>query len=170
MEERIDPGHRSKRQSLTYLGILFLVIGGILVIPGGINFAKPFFTKTSDFFASPGEIMDSTSQSAFTGIIMLTAGFILAASGLGLLLYANKGKIIRYSAAEVAPPAVDTFNTAASESKEGIRQVAGAIAEGIRSSNNQQSESKQVVKIKCRACGYLESEDAKFCSSCSAAI
>ena len=50
-----------------------------------------------------------------------------------------------------------------------IHEFGDAIGEGLskaRSSEQSETKSKEIIKIKCRKCGYLETEDADFCSKC----
>lgn len=171
MVERIDPGHESKRQTMTILGIILIIAGGILLIVGITTFAQPFTTSSREFFADPDGVMDRNSSAGFGGIAMIGLGGFAAMIGISLLTFANRGKIARYQAGEIAPVAKDTFNYVAKESSEGVKHLAGAIAEGVRSSQSAPPNTpKEVVKVKCRSCGYLESEDAVFCSSCGKQI
>jgi len=44
------------------------------------------------------------------------------------------------------------------------------MAKGIKDSVVTQSIRSEIIKIKCPNCGYLENEDAKFCSKCGKKI
>lgn len=60
----------------------------------------------------------------------------------------------------------------ATETASAVEVSAGAVARGVKEGLGGSTvfPSSIVVKVKCRACGYLESDDAKFCSSCRAEI
>lgn len=54
-----------------------------------------------------------------------------------------------------------------------VEHSSGALGRGLGKGLHQSgtlSRGRDIVKIKCRRCGFLESEDAKFCSDCGKAI
>ncbi len=161
MSRAIDPAHESKRKNLSMLGAVLLVIGILLGIVGVVRFSAPFRTSTKEFFDSPHEVMERDSSDGFSGVLFFGLGSLAAAVGLSLLVFAQRGRLARYAAGEVAPVVKDTFNYLAHESKEGLAEVGAALAGGPK------AQAREVVKVKCRSCGYLESDDAKFCSSCA---
>jgi len=58
-------------------------------------------------------------------------------------------------------------NFYATEASPAIKTASHALGSGLKESGVIGStEQKEVVKVKCRHCGYLESEDAEFCSKC----
>jgi hypothetical protein len=58
----------------------------------------------------------------------------------------------------------------ATEAHPGIETASHAIGSGLKESGFETSQTKEVIKIKCPHCGYLESEDAEFCSKCGKEI
>ena len=83
-------------------------------------------------------------------------GFIIFGLGIALLRFAFIRPVSRYVATEMSP---------------GIQISGQSIGQGLKQSGfglNQQV--KEVIKIKCPHCGYLESEDADFCSKCGKKI
>ena len=58
-----------------------------------------------------------------------------------------------------------------SSSKYTAEQVTDGIASGLKKHDMSiGGGGREVVKIKCRNCGYLETEDAEFCSKCGQAM
>lgn len=53
----------------------------------------------------------------------------------------------------------------ATETAGAAEVTAGAIGRGLKEGLGG-ALGAAVVKVKCRKCGYLESEDAKYCSNC----
>lgn len=80
--------------------------------------------------------------------------------GLGLIYISQFRKVASYIATE-ASPAIETGSHAF-----GKGMGTGLKEAGIGTSNT----PKEVIKIKCPHCGYLESEDAEFCSKCGKKI
>jgi len=167
MSERIDPGHAERRQKLSTVSVVMLLVGLAFLLYGFYEFSRGFFRPTSEFFADPNRVMDEDRSSGFTGIICIFLGAVGAMFGARGLFFARAGSILRYAAAETAPVAKDTVNYLADETTEGVEKVAAAITRGAKKGSGAPSE---VVKVRCRACGYLESEDAKFCSGCGKPI
>src|SRR5947199_3862059 len=89
--------------------------------------------------------INSSIVTVFIVIIFLALGF--GALRLGLIR-----PVTTYVASEASPAIERVSETAAGGLKKGF----GA--------NPLKSES--VVKVKCRNCGYLESEDAIYCGKC----
>ena len=114
-DNRIDPGHNTTRDTLRTIGPILLVIGGGFMIVGLVDFFSAF-----GGFHSP------------TLFWCLFVGMILLGIGLHLTPLGYIGKITRYMSQEMAPPAKDTFNYMADETKDGIKKVVGAVAEGLR--------------------------------------
>lgn len=56
----------------------------------------------------------------------------------------------------------------ATETAPAVEHSAGAVGRGLRAGGL--GQAVEVVKVKCRKCGFLESQDARFCSSCGKAV
>ncbi|SHH40949.1 zinc ribbon domain-containing protein [Sporanaerobacter acetigenes] len=137
----------SKERKFTYY------IGLVLVVVGFILFISSFFVD-----------MIPMSPSSFVvrpviGMICIIVGNILMSigaegtAGSGLLLDPEKARedLKPYSAAK---------GGMINDTIENIDMVKDM------SSRKGESEVKEIIKIKCRACGALNDEDAKFCKSC----
>jgi len=131
------------RGSLTAVGATLMVIGIILFLVSATSIMAPS-SNPFDFAANQAR-MNSSFVTAFIGMIFLALGF--GALRLGLIR-----PVTTYVASE-ASPAIERVSEAAAG---GLKKVFGA--------NPLKSES--IVKVKCRNCGYLESEDAIYCGKC----
>jgi ribosomal protein L40E len=121
-----------------------LIIVGLVFIVIGIG----------NFFASIGSFEPPRYfWCAFVGIPLF---------GLGLMItkIAFMGRLFRYVAGETAPVAKDTFNYMTEGTKQGVRSMASAVSEGLRS----------VTKRKCGTCGQENDSDAKFCRNCGSTL
>jgi hypothetical protein len=165
MSDRIDPGHSAKRNGISLVSVVMFVVGLSFLAYGVLQFSSGFFRPSSEFFADPNRVMDEDRRSGFTGILCMFVGMVGLMFGARGLFYARMGSVLRYTAAETAPVAKDTFNYLADETQEGVEKVASAITKGATG-----ARGGEVIKVRCRSCGYLESEDAKFCSGCGKTI
>ena len=148
----IDPGHRPVRGALRVLGPLLMIIGGIFVLVGGI-----------DFFSAFGRLGGPPTKfwCLFVGLPLLSIGGAITKT-------AYLGRIARYYSQEMTPVATDTFNYAARETKDGIRDVVGAISEGLR--DGWEAGVTAGVQVRCHKCNCENDPDAKFCSECGSAL
>ncbi|OLS03085.1 zinc ribbon domain-containing protein [Tissierella creatinophila] len=143
-----------ERKTIYYIGMGLSAIGFIL-------FISTFFTTFTgsafdDIGFEPG--MPSSFMTAPLGMIfMIVGGFLMnlgakGAAGSGLLLDPEKARddLKPYSSAAggMINDAIDNMDIVKDKKK------------------NEETKSTQVIKIKCRACGELNEEDAKFCKSC----
>lgn len=142
-----------QRKATYYIGMGMMVIGFLLFISVFFATARfmdnPFMYDRQPSFSSP-----------IIGMILMMAGtFVMnigakGAAGSGLLLDPEKAR-------EDLKP----FN----EAKGGmINDVVSNI--DIIDNIGKSHEEKEIIKIKCRNCGSLNEEDAKFCKSCGKEI
>jgi len=144
----IDPDHQSTRGALRIIGPLVLVIGLLFMIVG-----------IADFFAS------FSSFGPPTKFWCCFVGMPLLAIGAAICKYAFLGKVARYVSQEITPVATDTFNYAAKETRDGVREIAGAIADGVRHAG-----PAPEAQFRCHKCNHANDSDAKFCSECGAPL
>ena len=140
----------AKERKITYyIGIGMMILGFILFISVFFSFAG--------FMNNPFEGSGSPSfTNSILGMVLMIAGSIVrnigakGAAGSGLLLDPDKAR-------EDLKP----FN----EAKGGmINDVISNI--DVVDKLIKPNEEKEVIKIRCRSCGSLNDEDAKFCKSC----
>lgn len=144
-EERLNPGHLRTRNLLRRIGPIVLGIGVLLMGIGMI-----------DFFISMGSFdPPKLFWCLFLGMPMLFIGIVMTKIGY-------MGAVARYMSAESAPVAKDTFNYVASETKEGVREIAGAIREGFVGEDS--------GKVCCPGCEVPNDRDAKFCDACGGSM
>jgi len=138
---------------LRRLGVVLLVAGLALFFGSvlSIMFASDQFSR--DPFGSNGSITGSIIFSFILGAL----GLVLAGFGWSALRFGLVRPVTGYVASEAAPA---------------IASVTESIGRGLASSGGipVRIEGEQapatVVRVKCRNCGYLESEDATYCSKC----
>jgi len=148
-QEKIDPGHSGIRNVLRIAGPVILAVGLIFLVVG-----------IASFFSSVGQFgPPKYFWCVFVGMPLIFVGIVL--TGYGFM-----GKVARYQAGEVAPVVKDTFNYVAKGGSEGIKTVAAAIGEGLRSG----STGKQDAKVRCHKCNSLQDSEAKFCDDCGTAL
>lgn len=90
---------------------------------------------------------------AFGNMALFMVGGIMTIAGFALVSWTLIRPISKYYATEASPA---------------IKTVGGALGEGLKESGI--GSQKEVIKVKCPHCGYLESEDADFCSKCGKKI
>jgi hypothetical protein len=113
----------------------------ISLIVVGINLAIFDFTSFStDEFES---------AAANSAIFML--GSIMAMIGFALIRLSVIKPVSKYYATELSPA---------------MKITGQSIAEGVKESGIGSYNQKEIIKIKCSHCGYLETEDVDFCSKC----
>ncbi|MGA1822778.1 MAG: hypothetical protein ACMUIG_09640 [Thermoplasmatota archaeon] len=107
-------------------------------------------------------------DNAGIGFFMFAAGGLLSTIGFGMLGWGYQGKIAKYSARETKDAVTIAGDGAGVGLATGIRRGGGIKLD--MGGGGSRSSSREVVKIRCRKCGYLDSEDAKYCSKCGSRI
>lgn len=138
------------KQVLRVIGGILLGVGIILIIIGFITFIG------FGFLSGPGIASFGTVA---LGMFATFIGFAMAGAGAFLLYLSFMGSVAKFYADETKP-AVRTMGEGAGE----------GLATGIRNGGGIEARSskkhKDVIKVKCRGCGYLDTEDATYCSKC----
>jgi len=124
------------------IGLPMLIIGIALTAVGFISFVS---TMGSNSF-----------ERSMTYMLMFGGGGFLLVIGLAIFGASVTKPVSKYYATEMSPA---------------MKITGQSIAEGIKDSGIVSSQGpKEIIKIKCPHCGYLESEDADFCSKCGKKI
>lgn len=96
-------------------------------------------------------IIGFTSFSSGSFIIFGLGGFMVVI-GFGLISISIVRPVSKYYATEASPA---------------IKIASQSLGEGLKESGfGSSKEPNQIIKVKCPHCGYLDSEDAEFCSKC----
>jgi len=145
-EEQLNPGHIRKRNLLRRIGPVVLGLGVLLLAVGTID----FFISMSSFGRMP-----TLFWCNFLGMPMIFFGVVMTKIGY-------VGSIARYMSAENSPVAKDTFNYMADGAREGVRDIASAIREGVTGDVS--------GSACCPGCKQPNDRDAKFCDACGGSV
>jgi hypothetical protein len=164
MTGRASDPYRSTKKTGMVIGLVLIIAGAALMAFGGLTIADAPDPDPGDpnFSKKSSEAMEKFAQ----GSIMLMGGFGMIAAGLLLIYITNIRRVARYMATETAP-AVEIAGEAAGSGVARGTQRGGGIKLDVESDT---SKTREVIKVKCRKCGYLETEDATFCSKCGGKI
>ena len=131
-------GYSKHKTLLRIVGIPLIVIGAILLIMGFVGFYS-MNIDVSDLKQNINRGANDITKISIGGLLIIVGSFLV---GMTVLRPLSK-----YYSTEVYP---------------GTKITGRAFAEGMQEAGFR----KEIVKIRCPHCGYLESEDAKFCSKC----
>jgi len=146
MNDFMDSRHSGKRNVLRLIGPLIAVVGLVFIIIG-----------IGSFFMSMGTFEGPRFfWCAFVGMPVLFVGVVLSTFGF-------IGSITRYQANEMAPVAKDTLNYMAENTRDAVKDIASAVAEGIRGSTENEV-------VWCPACNEMNEADANFCAQCGKSL
>jgi ribosomal protein L40E len=136
----------SKERKITYyIGIGTGVVGFLLFISFFFSFVSSMRTFEPPSFLPP-----------VIGIVLIIAGSFIAS--IGAHGAAGSGLVLD---PEQAREDLKPFN----EAKGGMINDVISNIDAIGNITKPQDQ-KEVIKVKCRECGALNDEDAKFCKSC----
>ncbi len=139
--------HEGIRNFCRIAGPLLIVVGAVFLIGGMASFFSAFGGRSGP---------PSNFWMCFVGMPLLALGVFLCKVGF-------MGAAARYVAGEIAPVGKDAVNYMAQGTRDAVRGVAGAIAEGMR-------DGTAEVEIRCHKCDAHNANDARFCKTCGAAI
>lgn len=137
-----------ERQAAYYLGLGLMILGGLL-------FASTFFTFATHFgdFSNFESNAKSDMFRALGGMALLFIGGIIR--GIGAQGVAGSGVVLD---PEKARDDLEPY----------ARMTGGMLKDALDEADIDigRQEPERVVMVKCRACGKLNQEDAKFCQEC----
>ncbi|MHA1977049.1 MAG: hypothetical protein ACW98F_12255 [Candidatus Hodarchaeales archaeon] len=146
--------YEQKKQRYRTYGRILIVIGLIFIGFGGFSLFNALTSSPDwDNFDS---FVSQQMGTFLIGGVMLMIGFICVVVGYQMYFVTHMRGIARYTAVETAPAAEIMTEAVATGLSRGFSKEGGSPF----------SQGKEVVKLKCRQCGYLETEDADFCSKC----
>jgi len=147
-DQETDPNIQ-RRRKMKIIGVFSLIIGISLII-AGIFFSIASLNSMGDFSSNNFMLFGGASAGCFFGGAV---GIMIA---LALFSMAYQRAITKYALEETGM----ALGTAVTR---GIRN-AGGIKLDV------DTKEKEVIKIKCQACGTLNDEDANFCDNCGTQI
>jgi hypothetical protein len=152
------------KRTLRMIGIALLVVGGLMTLIGGLIF---FMTMTSIFSSDMSSGFGNSIGIYFLSFIIMGFGPMLMIVGGSLLYISFIGKVAQYYATETK----GAFTTVGEGVGEGISR-GWQKGKGRRRSRDDSDDDRprKEIRVKCRKCGYLDTEDATYCSKCGGAL
>lgn len=145
----------NNRKAAYYVGIAMIVIGIVLFLSVFVV-AFGMMSDKNDFSMN----RMPPFKNAVIGMILMIAGS--AISNIGAKGAAGSGLILD---PDQAREDLKPFNEAKGKM---INDLIGNI--DLVDKFVETKEEKEIIKIKCRSCGCLNDEDAKFCKNCGQTI
>jgi hypothetical protein len=149
------------------------IVGVILIIIGLIIFITGVTSQDSE------SLDDEDFGGGFSTMFLTFIGIAMMMFGGFVLYFGFVGGVAKYYADEVSP-AIETGTEAFGAGLSRGIQRGGGLKIDLQTTGQtphrapgryhtpayQTQGTKEVIRIKCRNCGYLETEDADFCSKC----
>jgi hypothetical protein len=139
----------SERQFAYYLGAGVIVLGGLMFLS---TFAL-FIANFGEFNNFEGKAKTSMAL-AFGGMVLMIIGGIIRS--LGATGLAGSGAVLD---PEQARKDLEPYS----------RMTGGMISDALSEINpnpTNEPPPRPTIKVRCRACGILNEEDARFCKQC----
>lgn len=156
-EQQTDPTAKSKKK-LRRIAFLLLGVGIPLIVTGAILMGFSF--------VNPPENLGLGSIGA--GIIAVGAFIVFPV--IFIVIITHQREITRYVMEETGRAMGSTSDEALEGYGRVISKGTEAMASGISKAGGIKldidTSSEQKIMIKCRSCGTLNDEDAKFCDEC----
>ena len=152
MSRLIKENHGKIRGKLRIIGPSILAVGVLCMIVALIDF----------FMAFGGSGSPDLFWLFFIGAPLMFVGGVMTSM-------AFMGAVARYQACEVAPVGKDTFNYMAQGTKDSVRDLAGAVGEGLGLREGDEDDNVERPAI-CPACDEPNDHDARFCRKCGGSI
>lgn len=139
------------RLVLRVVGVAIVVVALGLIAFG---FNRIFLTDSGVSMSDPGWF-DAEQEHAKPGTVALFIGMPLLALGGWIVWLAFLKPLTEIVATETGGA---------------VEYGAGRAGRGFGAGLKQAGALAGVVKVRCRGCGFLDSEDARFCSGCGQAM
>jgi hypothetical protein len=137
-------------EKLRRVGVTLLIVGLVMFLGSMFPVLLAIGRVAADPFQPGG--FGLVAGSFFLSFLLGAVGVILVGVGGLALRLGMVRPVSGYLATEAGPA---------------IRTASSAIGAGLRDVGFGPSAAPPtVVRVKCRNCGYLETEDAEFCSKC----
>lgn len=154
----MDQNHEKKKRVLRTLGPIVLGAGILCVVIAIADFLGAGSRGMGGF----GPMSMNMHGPKYFGLFFLGAPLIFV--GAIMCNFGYMRDVAKYASKEMAPVAKDTFNYMAAGTKEGVKNIASAIHEGVH--GEQQSKGTYI----CPDCRASNDVDARFCKNCGKGI
>ena len=146
------------RKSIYYIGMGLIAIGFIL-------FISTFFTTFNEFNSIGFDEIGNEIEMG-NSFVVAPIGMILMIAGTFFMNLGSKG--VAGSGLILDPQRAREDLKPYSNAAGGMINDAMENMDIIKNKNTNQQDKKinETIKIRCRACGEINDEDAKFCKSC----
>lgn len=169
--------HGRVRSQLRVLGPILILAGAIFLTVGVADFFAGFASgpRRVEFPALhptlPGEPpapfgATSAVEPKPSRFWCAFVGAPLLALGVWITKFAYLGAAVRYVATEVAPVGADVANYLVAGTRGAVRDLAGAIGEGVRAGGS----AARGPALACRSCDAANDADARFCKGCGTPV
>ncbi len=148
--------------SLRTLGVVLLVLGGVVCVVGvAVLFSGPPMPSPTDpnFAQASDAWFQASTAHGLGAMAIFVVGMVLFAVGGYALRFGLVRPVASFLASE-ASPAIETASAAVGR---GLAEARGATPTWPTAAP---AQTETVVKVKCRQCGHLNEESAKFCDDC----
>ena len=148
-----DEEYQTMKENARRKGRTMIAIGGIMVV---IGFAVMIWGIIDIVNIGLGDLEFTFMLKIIIGGAVAGIGAIPFGVGIYFYMASKMEKISKFYSRATAPAAKYTTEQVTDGLATGLEKHGMGIGTG----------GKEVIKIKCRNCGYLETEDAEFCSKC----
>ena len=142
-------------KNLRLIGIVLLVVGLVMFLAGAVYMLGGVTAPT--MATDPSAWFSSSVAHMLGGFVIIAVGMVLMGIG-GFALRFGLIRPVTSFVAEEASPALETASMAIGRGWGEARTQLGQTAPPPAAAT--------VIKVKCKNCGYLDSEDATYCSKC----
>ncbi|NLI60005.1 MAG: zinc ribbon domain-containing protein [Clostridiales bacterium] len=160
----------SKERKVTYyIGMGLIVIGSILFISTFIEFAHFMRDPFSGGFSSGDSVIDTYT---FRHHLHLGTGPSFARPVIGIVLVIGGIFLMNVGARGAAGSGLILDPDKAREDLKPFNEAKGGMVNDVISNIDlvdkitKPRDEKEVVKIRCKACGSLNDEDSNYCKGC----
>jgi hypothetical protein len=160
-----DKYYHDKQEGQMYSSakIVMRIIGIVLIIGGIILAVSGIMQQGSVGMGDEGWFEQSSA-----GSFKIFIAGSMAIFGIFILVISFTRKIAHYQAVEAKPAIITASEGVGTGLARGLHHGGGLPIDINNHGHHRRGSSAphEVVKVKCRNCGYLDSEDATFCSKC----
>jgi hypothetical protein len=132
-----------QRRALQIVGLVFIALGIVLIVGAILTTVRP----SGDLLAPGG--FEGQASRMVGGFLVVMMGMIVAFLGAVMVKFGFLKPVSEIVATETAGA---------------VEHASGALGRGLAGAGI--GTGRHQIKVRCRACGFLDTEDARFCSGC----